>query len=123
MPLEWPSDWPPHLRSSSSQLLFRCIAGLGVGGTKGATRLARSSIVYKPFSDVINARTWLLQKSNRGNNPTNLQMKGQRNWPKIKPNTRAVERKLPYGAKPKQGESVEEEETRRTPCVRLPNDQ
>lgn len=62
-------------------------------------------------------------KSNRGNNPTNLQMKGQRNWPKIKPNTRAVERKLPYGAKPKQGESVEEEETRRTPCVRLPNDQ
>ena len=39
-------------------------------------------------------------------------MKGQRNWPKIKPNTRAVERKLPYGAKPKQGESVEEEETR-----------
>ncbi|KAL0843882.1 hypothetical protein Bca101_017128 [Brassica carinata] len=28
MLLEWPSDWPPHLRSSSSRLLLRCIVVL-----------------------------------------------------------------------------------------------
>ncbi|KAF3603440.1 hypothetical protein F2Q69_00038308 [Brassica cretica] len=40
----------------------RVVVGLVVGGTEGATCLARSGNVYRPFPGPINARTWLLRK-------------------------------------------------------------